>query len=117
MARLAALFVACFAVPAAAAVVLNLSDEELVARSDAVVHGTVLETRAERSADGAQIFTRVVVRVDEALKGKPGGTVTLTVPGGELDGIGQAVPGAPKFQVGEEVVLALHKRKGPRGWY
>lgn len=117
MLRSLPLLAGLLALSASAAVVMDLSDEELVARSDVVVRGTVLETRAEKSADGAQIFTRAVIRVDEPLKGAPGATVTVTVPGGEIDGIGQSVPGAPTFRAGEEVVVMLHRRKGPRGWY
>lgn len=107
--RLAALLgIVLAAVPARATVVVSMDVEQLAAAATAVVHGTVLDTRAED--DHGRVFTRVEVKVREQLKG-PAATapdrVAMRVVGGSLGGYSQVVPGAPQLTVGDEVVLFL----------
>jgi hypothetical protein len=93
---------------------VNAGPQELAARADAVVRGTVLSREARWSGDRQRIFTVVKVRVLERLKGAAGeAEVEVAVPGGSAGGYTQAVEGAPAFTDGEEVVLFLH-RQGAR---
>lgn len=87
------------------------SVEESARTSDAVVRGTVLST-ASRWAAG-HIVTDVEIAVASAWKGQPGSRVTVTIPGGVVDDLGQHVDAAPKFTVGEEVVVFV--QRAPNG--
>ncbi len=100
------------AAPAAASIARALSVEELAERADAVVLGTVTGQAAHWTRDHKQIFTWVAVHVEARWVDQVGAPDTLTVlrPGGELDGLGQDIPGEPRFQVGERVVLFLQRR-------
>lgn len=79
--------------------------------SDAVVRGRVESVSVSRAPSG-RLFTDAVVAVEEVLRGSSLETVMVTWPGGELEGNGQWVPGAPSLRPGEEVVLFL-ARSGP----
>ncbi|HSN93382.1 MAG TPA: hypothetical protein VLS93_19280 [Anaeromyxobacteraceae bacterium] len=107
----AAILLLC-AGPAAAAVMVPASVEELARRSDAVVRGRVIDAAARWSADGRRIVTEVEVEVAAVWSGSAPGRLRLTVPGGERDGVAQRMDGAPTFFPGEEVVLFL-SRRGP----
>lgn len=92
-----------------------LSPEDLVARADAIVWGDVVQVRAAR--EGKRIYTLVEVAPRETLKGQPAATVSLKLPGGEVDGVVSVFHGMPRFSLGEEVVLhatAAHPRSGVR---
>lgn len=92
---------------AQASVMIEASIQELAREAEVVARGTVVSTESRWSSDGRRIFTVVRLRVDEAWKGKPAEEVEIRVPGGSLDGIGQIVQGAARFQEGEEVVVFL----------
>lgn len=104
-----ALAILVVSLPARGAVVERMSLADLAAEADVVVRGRVL-SRASRYDDppnAARIVTDVTIRVDEAVRGTPAGTVVVTVPGGEVGDRGQAVPGAPRLAVDEDVILFL----------
>jgi hypothetical protein len=63
---------------------------------------------------GRMIFTHVVVRVDEALKGASQ-RVEFDVAGGTLDGKTVWIPGMPKFDRGADYVLFLREGYADRG--
>ncbi len=108
---LAALLVS-LAGPAAAAVGLAATVEELAGESDAVVRGRVAG-RASRWTDGGRrLVTEIILEVNERWRGEAPGRVVLRVPGGERDGVGQRVDGAPAFDDGEEVVVFLRRLPG-----
>jgi hypothetical protein len=94
--------------PALAAEAVALSVEGLTRSSDAVVRGTVREATSALSADGRRVFTFVDVDVEETWRGQDRRTVRVIVPGGEVGEIGQRVDGAPRFAVGEDVVVFLN---------
>ena len=56
---------------------------------------------------GGKLFTRVVVAVDEVVKGVESQRVVLRLPGGQANGRRLLVAGMPTFLPGEEVVLFL----------
>jgi len=93
-----------------AATVLRLELPEVTARADHIVHGDVVELRAVWSDDHRRIYTDAEVRVRDTLKGEPNARIMVRLLGGEIDGVGQIIPGAPRLRVGEEVVLLLVDR-------
>ena len=95
--------------------VLVLDLDSMVAQSRVVVWGTVTQTRAERVPESpGRIHTLVTIGVKEMLRcdaaGAPGKQIEIAVPGGRIGRLGQLVPGAPKFDVGQEVVLLLERQ-------
>lgn len=56
--------------------------EELAKRSDIIVVGTTLGHRSQLTPDGNFINQEVLVRVQEVLKGDPGRSLVITIPGG-----------------------------------
>ncbi len=104
---------------ALSAVLEWMSLEDLARTADVVVVGTVVSRESrydDRRPD--RIVTDVVVRVERGVRGDVSGEVVVTIPGGEVDGMGQIVTGAPVLRPGEEVVLFLHPARttplGPR---
>lgn len=99
----------CLAVPSAASgtTIVPATFDEIVIGSDLIVHGRVVDVRSEMTASRRSIHSFVTVAVDEALKGRPGRTVTFRVPNGQVGRYRRVVVGAPEFTVGQEVVLFL----------
>jgi hypothetical protein len=58
---------------------------------------------------GRMIFTRIVVRADEAVKGAASQLVEFDVAGGTVDGRTALVPGMPKFDRDGDYVLFLRE--------
>ncbi len=56
---------------------------------------------------GRMIFTQIDVEVGSYVKGGGGSIVTLTMPGGEVDGVRAWIPDLPTFTQGENVLLFL----------
>lgn len=81
----------------------------MATESTAIVRATVLESYA--SASGPVIYTHYKLQVSERLKGAA--VSEVVVPGGMVNGVQQLVPGAPKFNRGEEYVFFLWT--GPDG--
>ena len=103
----AALFVA--AVSASAATVPYRTDAELVAISDRVVRGRVLDSVVERAPSGI-VRTRTRVAVIEDFAGGAEPILTVLERGGRLpDGTTVWIPGAPRFAPGDDVVLCLKR--------
>jgi hypothetical protein len=101
-------------VPAAAfgTVYVPADFTQMVAASRFVIHGTVVDSRSEPTADRTAIVTFVTVDVAQSLKGTPGESITFRVPGGQIGRYRRVIVGAPQFERGDEVVLFLTSR-GP----
>jgi hypothetical protein len=91
-----------------ATVLIPAEFREIVAGSQIIVYGRVVEVRSEWSEDRRRIDTIVTVEAGSYLKGGPGGTVTFRVPGGQIGRYRNVMVGAPSFQPGEEAVLFLN---------
>lgn len=86
-----------------------MSDADLVRSSTRIVLGTVREVKGE--LDGQRIVTRIRIAVDETVKGaNDEGVVVVTEPGGQVGERLAWIFGAPRFTVGERVLLFLRKR-------
>ncbi len=86
--------------------------EQMARRSDAVVRGVVVSRRSVWGKGARRIVTLVEIETRAVWRGEAPTSLTVVVPGGTVDGIGQQVAGAPEFTVGEEVALFL-RRDGP----
>jgi hypothetical protein len=58
-----------------------------------------------------RIVTRVTMAVGEYLKGGAGSVMTITSPGGEVDGVGEWYSHTARFAKDEEVVVFAEKDK------
>ena len=78
--------------------------DQLIHDADLIVRGTVEAVTPGPQRDGA-LSTAVRVSVQEQWKGRRRSRLRLLLPRGTEGGITQEVPGAPTFQIGEEVIL------------
>lgn len=102
-----AVALAATALPVLGATVVRLTFEELTARAEVVVRGTVRTTKARLNRAQGRVWTFTQIDVSEGLKGSSHRSITVRQPGGEADGIGQTVAGAARFSEGEDVVVFL----------
>ena len=96
--------------PALATSLIPVSFDEMVAGSQAIVHGRVSAVGGEMSGDRRSISTLVTVDVADDLKGELGSQVTFRVPGGRVGRYRRIIVGAPVFAEGDEVVVFLTAR-------
>ncbi len=98
------LLAACTAL---ATTVIPPSFDELVSRAEMIFQGSVTDVRSEWTGEGAQrhIMSYVTLKVEDAIKGNPGSTVTLRMLGGTVGGETMEVTDAPKFKVGDRDIL------------
>lgn len=101
--------------PAAAAVALPATVEQLAREADAVLRGRVERLESRWAADGRHIQTLVTLRTGRVLRGAAADRVVLRVAGGEVGEVGQRVDAAPLFEEGEEAVVFL--RREARGTF
>jgi len=96
-----------FAGTALATTVIPPSFDELVSRAEMIFQGSVTDVRSEWTGEGAQrhIMSYVTLKVEDAIKGNPGSTVTLRMLGGTVGGETMEVTDAPKFKVGDRDIL------------
>jgi hypothetical protein len=92
---------------ASATTVIPATLDDIVAGSQLIVHGRVVEVQAQAAGDRRSIYTVVTVAVDEAIKGAPGRTVSFRTPGGQVGRYRRVVVGAPEFATGEQVIVFL----------
>ena len=92
---------------ALATTVIPPSFDELVSRAELIFQGSVIDVRSEWTGEGAQrhIMSYVTLKVEDAIKGNPGPTVTLRMLGGTVGGETMEVADAPKFKVGDRDIL------------
>lgn len=80
--------------------------KELTRKSMVIAVGTVSGVQSQWTSDRGRIVTRVNITVDEYLKGNTGvGTLTLTVPGGEVGGVGEMYTHTASFRNNEHVLV------------
>jgi hypothetical protein len=90
-----------------ATTVLPMYLDDLTAASQTVAYGQVLASRVEWDAGHNWIFTVYTIAPVQYLKGNLGPTFELREPGGERDGVGMKVSGAPHFAVGQDAVFFI----------
>lgn len=94
---------------AQATLVPALSLRGLIDQSEIIVHGRV--TRSWAAWDSAHKFIWTHYRLDiiDHVKGNPGPSVTVSEPGGSLDGVNMRISGAPDYEVSEEAIVFLYR--------
>lgn len=83
----------------------RISFERLVSSSQFIVHGRVLRSWCGWDAKHKYIWTHHEIEVTESIRGWVDSRLTISEPGGELDGVGQTFGGALPYAAGESVVL------------
>lgn len=106
-----AVLLVCGWAPLQSATLQQLTFDDLVLKSTAIVHGKV--TGSYAAFLGPVIYTHYSIQVTESLKGSNSGAVDVVVPGGAANHLRQIFAGAPQFQNGDEYVFFLWT--GPSG--
>ena len=95
------------ALPLSASTFIAMSETELLAGSQAVVQGKVLDVRSFWNDDRTAIVTEARVLVDELVAGEAPSVVVVKTFGGQVGDIVIEAHGFPTFQAGEQVLLYL----------
>lgn len=104
------------AVRSGATTFVMLDQDQLAEMSAAVVRGTVSQIVAGQDAASGRIYTDIVISVEDVLRGDYAeGDWTIRERGGRVDGEEEWIFGAPRFQLGENVILFLDDR-GDGSW-
>jgi hypothetical protein len=93
---------------AGATTVLKLDKQSLVANSQHIVQGEVIDREAKVGADG-RVYTHVTVEVEDSLKGTAPDAIEIKQLGGSTDELVTRSFGLPNFDVRENVILFLNK--------
>jgi hypothetical protein len=102
-------FVATCLAPLPGATLLQLSLDDMIQKSTAIVHGTVQPTSA--AFRGAMIYTHYQVQVADTYKGAAVRSWDVAVPGGVVNGAQQYFAGAPMLTAGKDYLLFLWTSK------
>ena len=97
--------------PAVASTFLALDQKELVANSDAVIEGKVINVESYWDREGRVIVSVATVRVEDTIFGKADEVIRVQTFGGTVDGYTIEAAGFPKFARGEHVVLFVNQRE------
>jgi len=92
-----------------ATLVPRMSVEQMIDDSELIVHGTVL--RSWSGWDNARqfIWTHYELQVSDMIKGLPSVKLVVSEPGGIIGETAMQIAGAPQYEIGDEVVLFLHR--------
>lgn len=84
---------------------------ELIARADVIFIGEVIDVRPYTLAnrEGTIIRTRVTFRVTEPIYGTTSAVELLEFFGGEMNGVGMAIAGMPRFAEGDRRIVFSHR--------
>ncbi len=94
-------------VPVSASTFAAMSDEALVASSQAVIVGDVDQVYSFWNEDGTAVLTEAVIHVDRVIAGSAPSQVTVRTFGGQVGDYRLVADGFPTFQQGERTVLFL----------
>jgi hypothetical protein len=87
--------------------ILPADFSEMVAGSQVIVHGRVVDVRAQLTSGRGSIESVVTVAVIDPIKGPSGAQVAFRVPNGQIGRYRRVTVGAPEFATGDEVVVFL----------
>jgi hypothetical protein len=86
-----------------------MSLEDLVDRSEFVLHARCLRSWSAWDEPKRVIWTHTELLLTEGLKGSVGARIVISEPGGVVGEVGMTVEGAPRYRSGEEVVVFLYR--------
>ncbi|HTX99353.1 MAG TPA: hypothetical protein VMG09_04990 [Bacteroidota bacterium] len=85
---------------------VSMTTDDLARQADVVAVGHVSSLVPQWDETHSRIRTQVTIAVSQNVKGtSAGSTLTLLVPGGELDGVGEMYSDIPVFRRDEDVVV------------
>ena len=88
----------------------KLQLEALAKGAEMIVVGKVAKVHSEWNQEKTRIFTRVLVNIEEYVKGESADrTLVITHPGGEIGAVGELYTHTPTFSQGEEVLVFVKK--------
>jgi hypothetical protein len=99
---------ACLA-PLPGSTLLQLSMNDMIQKSTAIIRGKVQPTTS--SLRGSMIYTHYLVQVTKTYKGTPIPYIDLAVPGGVVNGVRQSFAGAPVLTTGQDYFMFLWTSK------
>jgi hypothetical protein len=105
---MSALVAACLA-PLPGSTLQQLSLNDMIAKSTAIVYGTVQPTYT--AFRGSMIYSHYRVNATNTYKGPTARFLDLAVPGGETNGVRQSFAGAPTLNAGHSYLLFLWTSK------
>lgn len=108
-----ALGLAFSAAPAHATSLAQLSLDQMTDAADFVVRGTVSDVWTEQDANG-RIWTKAAIVVSASLKNTPPSDLVVEAPGGVYAGTTLEVDLAPRYSVGEDVLLFVSEKSAGR---
>jgi hypothetical protein len=91
--------------PLPCATLQQLTMDDLIAQSTAIVRGTVVDSWA--ALTGSVIYTHYKIQVSESFKGLRQSSVEVVVAGGVVNNLSQSFSGSPKLNKGDQFVLFL----------
>src|SRR5215211_3171518 len=86
----------CLSVPLGATVILPAEFREIVAGSEIIVHGRVIDVRSEWVDGGTHIDSLVTIQPSTFYRGAPVPTITFRTPGGQVGRYKSITVGAPE---------------------
>ena len=90
----------------------GISTEDLAKRAEVVAVGKVSGLASRWNENHSRIFTRVTLSVDQYIKGGTAGQpLSIVVPGGEVDGVGEVYSHTATFRRDESVLVFAEKDK------
>jgi hypothetical protein len=98
-------FLVLAASSADASTLLPLKLDDLASRAESIVVGTVADVTPRFNDARTLILSDVTVAVDETLAGAPVPYLTVTEYGGRVGDLELVVPGLPRFERGDRVVV------------
>lgn len=105
MKRFAPLLLTVCLTPLFSATLQQLSMNDLIVKSTAIVHGKV--TGSSAAFSNRIIYTHYTVQVSERFKGPSQTSIDVVVPGGTVGNLRQTFAGTPAFNVGDDYVFFL----------
>ncbi len=105
------LSVGLFVSSASATVMKYTGVDRLIEISDVIIHAEVVEQKTYFDKEQDRVVTDTTFGVNRAFYGKVGEKVTIQQWGGTHNGQTHFIPGDARFEVGEEVIVFLHKGK------
>ena len=91
--------------PLPCATLEQLTLDDLIAQSTAIVRGTVVDSWAART--GSVIYTHYKIQVSENFKGPRPSFVEIVVAGGVVNNLSQSFSGSPTLNKGDQFVFFL----------
>jgi hypothetical protein len=110
---LTGVLICALAAPASATVLVPASLNELAHDATIIARGQVVAVDGRWTDDRRTVETIVTLETESYLKGRFGQTLQFRVPGGTLGRFRNIVMGAPRFDVGQRVIVFLGVN-GPR---